>query len=104
MRRFGLIGKSLKHSFSKTYFSKKFSDEGIKDCSYENFELPSIQDLRKKDGLNQEDKVILRISTNSDTQKLIKKYSNEIIKTTGLRDLQVDSDNKDFEIKLTIQK
>jgi shikimate dehydrogenase len=46
MRRFGLIGKSLKHSFSKTYFSKKFSDEGIKDCSYENFELPSIQHLK----------------------------------------------------------
>jgi shikimate dehydrogenase len=47
MRRFGLIGQSLKHSFSKTYFSKKFSEEGIKDCSYENFEMPSIQDLKK---------------------------------------------------------
>lgn len=42
MRRFGLIGKTLKHSFSKTYFEKKFAEEGIKDCSYENFELASI--------------------------------------------------------------
>ncbi|HWJ91247.1 MAG TPA: shikimate dehydrogenase [Flavisolibacter sp.] len=45
MRRFGLIGKTLKHSFSKTYFSKKFIEEGIKDCSYENFELSSIREL-----------------------------------------------------------
>jgi shikimate dehydrogenase len=45
MRRFGLIGKTLKHSFSKTYFEKKFAEEGIKDCSYENFELPSIDGL-----------------------------------------------------------
>jgi shikimate dehydrogenase len=42
MRRFGLIGKTLKHSFSKTWFTEKFADEGITDCSYENFELPSI--------------------------------------------------------------
>src|SRR5689334_20964304 len=47
MRRFGLIGQSLKHSFSKTYFSKKFIEEGIKDCSYENYELPSIGDIQK---------------------------------------------------------
>lgn len=41
MRRFGLIGKTLKHSFSKTWFTKKFSEEGIHDCSYENYELQS---------------------------------------------------------------
>jgi shikimate dehydrogenase len=45
MRRFGLIGKTLKHSFSKTYFAQKFADEGITGCSYENYELPSIRDL-----------------------------------------------------------
>ncbi|ANE50168.1 shikimate dehydrogenase family protein [Flavisolibacter tropicus] len=45
MRQFGLIGKTLTHSFSKTYFSKKFEQEGIADCSYQNFELPQIQDI-----------------------------------------------------------
>jgi shikimate dehydrogenase len=45
MRRFGLIGKTLTHSFSKTYFSKKFEQEGITECSYQNFELPHIQDI-----------------------------------------------------------
>lgn len=42
MRRFGLIGKTLKHSFSKTYFEKKFADDGLNDCRYDNFELESI--------------------------------------------------------------
>lgn len=42
MRTFGLIGKTLGYSFSKNYFSKKFAALGIEDCSYENFELQSI--------------------------------------------------------------
>ncbi len=43
MRRFGLIGKTLKHSFSAKYFGEKFERESIKDCSYELFELPTIK-------------------------------------------------------------
>ena len=43
MHRFGLIGKTLKHSFSKSYFTDKFSKEGLTDYSYENFELPDIK-------------------------------------------------------------
>jgi len=46
MRLYGLIGKPLTHSFSKAYFTEKFSKLGIDDCSYENFELASIDDLR----------------------------------------------------------
>jgi shikimate dehydrogenase len=45
MRRFGLIGKTLKHSFSKNYFTRKFEAEGITGCSYENFELEQISQL-----------------------------------------------------------
>jgi shikimate dehydrogenase len=41
---FGLIGKSLKHSFSKSYFEKKFSDLGL-PYRYELFELDSIDAL-----------------------------------------------------------
>ena len=52
MRRFGLIGKTLKHSFSKTFFEKKFIEEEIKDCSYENFELQSIEEFPKLIGNN----------------------------------------------------
>jgi shikimate dehydrogenase len=45
MRKYGLIGYPLSHSFSQKYFTEKFSKEGIADCSYENFPIPSIEEL-----------------------------------------------------------
>lgn len=45
MRRFGLIGFPLTHSFSKIYFEKKFRAENISDCSYELFSLTSLRQL-----------------------------------------------------------
>lgn len=37
--KLGLIGKSLSHSFSKTYFYTKFQNESISDFSYELLEV-----------------------------------------------------------------
>jgi len=45
MRQFGLIGKTLQHSFSPAYFQKKFEDLNLSDCSYEKFELASLDAL-----------------------------------------------------------
>jgi shikimate dehydrogenase len=45
MRRYGLIGYPLTHSFSQKYFTEKFEREGIPDCSYSNFSLPDIGEL-----------------------------------------------------------
>lgn len=45
MKRFGLIGYPLGHSFSEKYFTDKFRREGISDCVYETFPLASIEDL-----------------------------------------------------------
>jgi shikimate dehydrogenase len=42
MRKYGLIGYPLGHSFSVKYFTEKFDDEHITDCSYENFPLDDI--------------------------------------------------------------
>ncbi len=42
MRTFGLIGKSLAHSFSPDYFKAKFKREHISDAHYRLFELQSI--------------------------------------------------------------
>jgi len=44
---FGLIGKKLSHSFSKRYFTEKFTNEGIKNCRYQLFEIDSIIELPK---------------------------------------------------------
>lgn len=45
MKNFGLIGRTLTHSFSKGYFSKKFEEENIAECSYNLYELQDIQEL-----------------------------------------------------------
>jgi len=42
MKKFGLIGKSLSHSFSKSYFEKKFNDLGLQNHAYHNFEISSV--------------------------------------------------------------
>lgn len=42
MRRFGLIGKKLGHSFSARYFAEKFEREGLRGCDYSLYELPEI--------------------------------------------------------------
>lgn len=45
MRKFGLIGYPLSHSFSKKYFSQKFLLEKLDNCSYELYPLTSIEKL-----------------------------------------------------------
>jgi len=45
MRRYGLIGYPLSHSFSKKFFSDKFESEGLSNVSYENFAIPSIAEF-----------------------------------------------------------
>jgi len=42
MKKYGLIGYPLSHSFSSKIFSAKFKDEGL-DCTYENFPLESLK-------------------------------------------------------------
>jgi len=44
MKKYGLIGYPLTHSFSATYFNDKFAREGI-DASYINCPIPSIDQL-----------------------------------------------------------
>jgi len=45
MRRYGLIGYPLTHSFSQKYFTEKFEREGISGCVYVNFPIASIDEL-----------------------------------------------------------
>ena len=45
--RYGLIGKTLKHSFSQNYFTEKFKKENIKGITYDLFELPQIQEVAR---------------------------------------------------------
>ena len=45
MRQFGLIGRSLRHSFSQTYFTQKFYSQNLAEHRYDLFELESLREL-----------------------------------------------------------
>lgn len=45
MRKFGLIGKSLSHSFSKSFFENYFSLNKI-EASFDNYEFQNSEDLK----------------------------------------------------------
>lgn len=45
IRGYGLIGYPLTHSFSKQYFTRKFTRESLYNCYYENFPIESIDQL-----------------------------------------------------------
>nr|WP_298660714.1 shikimate dehydrogenase [uncultured Flavobacterium sp.] len=41
-RQFGLIAKESSHSFSKKYFTEKFTQNFFENCDYENYDLLTI--------------------------------------------------------------
>jgi shikimate dehydrogenase len=41
-KRFGLLGRNISYSFSKGYFTDKFSNENFAGCTYENFDIQEI--------------------------------------------------------------
>jgi len=43
--KYGLIGKDISYSFSKNYFAKKFLDLNLKEHSYQNFDIPEIEEF-----------------------------------------------------------
>ncbi|MET6990220.1 shikimate dehydrogenase family protein [Sediminicola arcticus] len=43
--RFGLVGKNISYSFSKGYFTQKFSSLNLVNNSYENFDLQHITEF-----------------------------------------------------------
>ena len=109
MRRFGLIGFPLSHSFSQKYFTEKFRRELITGCVYENFPLSAIEELPgllqnypDLEGLNvtipYKEKVIPFLTS-----------QNEIVKATGacncikIKNGKLEGHNTDvagFEISL----
>ena len=47
MRKFGLIGYPLKHSFSPGYFKSKYEKENITDARYDAYPLEHIAEVTK---------------------------------------------------------
>ena len=47
MKRYGLVGRELGHSFSKEFFNKKFKQLDLKNYYYENYELENLSGLKE---------------------------------------------------------
>ena len=47
MKKYGLIGKSLAHSWSPAWFADKFEREGITDAEYRLYEMDTVEHLRQ---------------------------------------------------------
>jgi shikimate dehydrogenase len=44
-KKFGLIGATVSHSFSKSYFDEKFFRDGLRDYHYDLYPLDSVEQL-----------------------------------------------------------
>ena len=99
MRKYGLIGYPLGHSFSKKYFTEKFLRENIRDCSYENYPLTSIRELpelisSENDlcGLN------VTIPYKSEVIKYIDEVENEAAQVGAVNVLKIKQGETDIRI------
>ena len=46
-KKFGLVGRTVGHSFSKSFFDEKFFREGLRDYHYDLYELKTIEELKQ---------------------------------------------------------
>ncbi len=44
-KKYGLLGKNIEYSFSKTYFTEKFKNEHLKNVEYVNFDVHTLENF-----------------------------------------------------------
>lgn len=74
-KRFGLIGSTVSHSFSKAYFDEKFFQEGLRDYHYDLYPLATIDDLP---GLLNEVPGLAGLNVTIPYKEQVMKYLSEI--------------------------
>jgi len=72
---FGLIGQTVSHSFSKTYFDEKFFREGFRDYHYELFPLTSIKEI---EGLITDTKGLSGLNVTIPYKEQVMQFLNEV--------------------------
>lgn len=75
MRKFGLIGYPLSHSFSKKFFTEKFRHEQIEGCAYELYPIADIGLFPK---LISEDRELCGINVTIPYKVQVLPYLNEM--------------------------
>jgi shikimate dehydrogenase len=100
MRKFGLIGYPLGHSFSKGFFTEKFKRENITDCVYDNYAIEKIgllksliEDNNELTGLN------VTIPYKEQVISLIDKIDENALKIGAVNTLKIHRKGVDFQIE-----
>src|SRR5687768_2080659 len=94
MRKFGLIGFPLGHSFSQKYFTDKFQKENISDAEYFAFPIKDISELPKLIADNPELQGLnVTIPYKESVLPFLSKY-NDIVRDTGACNCIFIRDNK----------
>lgn len=75
MRKYGLIGYPLAHSFSASYFARKFKEESICDAVYSNYPIQKIDDLPR---MITEDKELCGLNVTIPYKKQVMQFLDEI--------------------------
>lgn len=87
----GLLGKSLKHSFSKKYFDDFFVNNNFVNFEYKNFEIPSIDFLPLL--INQNENIIglnVTIPFKQEVLRYVNKKSEEVEKVGAANTLLIE--------------
>src|ERR1700712_6065149 len=74
-KKFGLIGATVSHSFSKAYFDEKFFRDGLRDYHYDLYPLGSADDLKK---LLEENPELCGLNVTIPYKEKIMKFMNDI--------------------------
>jgi shikimate dehydrogenase len=108
---FGLIGATVSHSFSKSYFDEKFFREGLRDYHYELFPLKNISDLET---LLKETKGLAGLNVTIPYKEKVMKYLDEVdgfakrigaVNVIKIKDGKLKGYNTDYEAFLeTLEK
>lgn len=108
MRRFGLVGYPLGHSFSKKYFTEKFRELALSDHSYDLFELekidhfPEIWNDKDLEGVNVTvpHKEAVKVYLDDFDSSAEKVGAVNVVKRTGDRLIGYNSDYSGFRESL----
>lgn len=90
-RRFGLIGRNISYSFSRGYFSDKFTRLGLEGHSYENFDLTEIDEFTQ----------LLKVHSNLRGLNVTIPYKEAIIPYLSALDAQAEKIGAVNTIKFT---
>ena len=91
---YGLIGYPLSHSFSRKYFSDKFSREKIENCTYELFEIKSINLVKEIFTLKNLQGFNVTIPYKHDIMKYMDDFDHSAKKVGAVNVVKIESDGK----------